>query len=137
METEEKMEQYKNSVAENFGSLSLGIFAVSLIGSVQWATIVLIIFGVIFALCGISMKVPLDLKQEWFLRKVATPERMAIFKRLGWLIVLTMFGYSLIMQTGIIWLKVIGILFAISAYVVFYVSLWRLRDKKSRKLTDA
>jgi len=136
METAERIEQYKNSVSENFGSLSLGIFAVSLIGSVPWATIVLIIFGVIFALCGISMKIPLDLKQEWFLRKVATPERMAIFKSLGWFIVLIMFGYSLI-QTSIVWLIVIGILFAISAYVVLFISILRLKDNKSTKLTDA
>jgi hypothetical protein len=136
METEEKIKQYKNSVAESFGNLSLGIFAVSLIGSVQWATIVLIIFGVIFVLCGTYIILPHDLKQEWFLRNVATPKNMAKFKRLGWLIVLVMFGYSL-MQTGIIWLQVIGILFAISAYVVFYISIWRLTDKGSRKLTDA
>lgn len=136
METEEKIKQYKNSVAENFGSLSLGIFAVSLIGSVQWATIVLIILAVIFALCAIYIRVPHDLKQKWFLRKVATPENMSIFKRVGWLIVIVMFGYGL-MQTDTIWLRVIGILFAISAYVVFYISIYRLRDKKSRKLTDA
>lgn len=136
METEVKMKQYKNSVAESFGNLSLGIFAVSLIGSVQWATIALIIFGVIFALCGIYIILPHDLKQEWFLRNVAKPKNMAIFKRVGWLIVLVMFGYSLT-QTGIIWLQVIGILFAISAYVVFYISIWRLRDKESRKLTGA
>ena len=68
METEEKIKQYKSSVAENFGSLSLGIFAVSLIGSVQWATIMLIIFGVISALCGIYIIFPRDLKQEWFIK---------------------------------------------------------------------
>lgn len=136
METEEKMKQYKNSVAENFGNLSLGLFAVSLIGSVQWATIVLIIFGVISALCGIYVIFPRDLKHEWFLRNVATPKNMAIFKRVGWLIVLVMFGVSLT-QTGMIWLRVIGILFAISAYVVFYISIWRLTDKKARKLADS
>ncbi len=66
MEKEEEIKQYKNSVAENFGSLSLGVFAVSLIDSVQWATIALIIFGVIFALSGIYLIFPLNLKQEWF-----------------------------------------------------------------------
>ena len=124
--TEQEIKQYKNSLAENFGSLSLGIFAVSLIGSVQWATIVLIIFGVLFALCGIYIIVPRNLKQEWFLRNVATKKNMAIFRRIGWFIVLAMFGYSLT-QTGITWLKILGIIFAILAYVNFYIGIWRIR----------
>lgn len=128
--TEQEIKQYKNSVAENFGSLSLGVFAVSQIGSVQWATIVLIIFGVVFALCGIYIIVQRNLKQEWFLRKVATKTNMAIFRRIGWFIVLVMFGYSL-MQTGITWLFIIGILFAIGAYVVLYISIWRLGKIKN------
>ena len=139
METKEKIEQhknYKNSVAENLGSLSLAMFAVSLISGVQWATIVLIIFGVISALCGIYLVFPRALKQEWFLRKVATPKTMAIFKRLGWFIVLAMFGYSLI-QTGIIWLIIIGIILAILAYVIFYVKVWRLTSKEPRQWTES
>lgn len=133
MEPEEKIKQYRNSVAESFGSLSLGILGVSLVGSVQWSSIVLIIFGMMFALCGIYIIFPRDLKQEWLLENAAAPRHMAIYKRIGWLIVLAMFGYSL-MQTGVIWLRVIGILFAILAYAVFYISLLRL---KARKLTDA
>ena len=133
MKPEEKIKQYRNSVAESFGSLSLGIFAVSLVGSAQWSSIVLIIFGMMFALCGLYIIFPRDLKQEWLLENVAAPRHMAIYKRIGWLIVLAMFGYSLT-QTGIIWLRVIGILFAILAYVVFYISLFTL---KARKLTDA
>ena len=125
MELKEQEREYRNSTAEAFGSLSLGIFAASLIGSVQWATIVLIIFGVVFALCGIYIIFPRNLKQEWFLRNVATKRNMAIFKRVGWLIVLAMFGYSLT-QTGIIWLFIIGILFAIFSYALFYISIWRL-----------
>jgi len=130
METEEEIKQYKNSVAESFGSLSLGVFAASLIGSVQWATIVLIIFGVLFALCGIYIIFTRNLKQEWFLRNVATKRNMAIFKRVGWLIVLVMFSYSLT-QTGIIWLLIIGIIFAILAYVIFYISIWRIGGKRN------
>ncbi|MBA7674707.1 hypothetical protein ES703_82928 [subsurface metagenome] len=133
MEPEEKTKQYRNSVAESFGSLSLGIFAVSLVSSAQWSSIVLIIFGIMFALCGIYIIFPRDLKQEWLLENAAAPRHMAIYKRIGWLIVLAMFGYSLT-QTGITWLRVIGILFAILAYVVFYISLLRL---KARKLPDA
>ena len=136
METGENTRQYRNSVAETFGSLSLGIFAVSLIGSVQWATIVLVLFGVLSALCGIYIVFAHDFGQGWFLRNVATAKNMAVFKRVGWLIVLAMFGYSLT-QTGIIWLQVIGILFAFLAYVVFYISVRRLTDKRSRKLTDS
>jgi len=130
MKKEEGIKQYKNSVAENFGSLSLGIFAASLIGSVQWATIVLIIFGVVFALCGIYIIFRRNLKQEWFLRNVATKRNMTIFKRVGWFIVLVMFGYSLT-QTGEIWLLIIGILFAIFAYVALYISIWKLRKKET------
>ena len=132
MKKEEGIKQYKNSVAENFGSLSLGIFAASLIGSVQWATIVLIIFGVAFAICGIYIMFPRNLKQEWFLTKVANKKNMAMFKRLGWFIVLVMFGYSLT-QTGIIWLFIIGILFAILAYVMLYISIWRVGKIKETK----
>lgn len=128
--TEEDTKYYKDSVAENFSSLSLGVFAVSLIGSVQWATVVLIIFGVVFALCGIYIIVPRNLKQEWFLRNVATKTNMAIFRRIGWFIVFVMFGYNLT-QTGITWLFIIGILFAIGAYVVLYISIWRLRKIKN------
>ena len=130
METEEQIKQYQNSTVESFGSLSLGIFAVAIIGSVQWATIVLIIFGVVFASCGIYIIFPRNFKQEWFLRNVATKRNMAIFKRVVWLIVLAMFDYSLT-QTGIIWLFIIGILFAIFAYVVLYIGIWRASKIKN------
>ncbi len=59
------------------------------------------------------------------LRNVATKKNIAIFKRIGWFIVLVTFGYSLT-QTGIIWLFIIGIIFAILAYVMFYISIWRV-----------
>jgi hypothetical protein len=129
METAEQIRQSKYSAAESLGSLSLGTFIISLIGSVQWATIALIIFGAIFALGGIYLIIPCNLKQEWFLRKVATKKTMVIFKYLGWLLILARFGYDL-MRTDIIWLKIIGILFAISAYVVLYTGIWRARKIK-------
>lgn len=130
METREIVRQYRNSAAENFGSLSLGIFAVSLISRLQWATITLIIFGVIIALCGIYLIFRRDLKQKWFLNNVATPRNMAVFKRVGWLIVLAMFGVSLT-QTDILWLKITGILFAFLAYIIFFISIWKLPSKES------
>ena len=124
METKEQIRQYRYSTAESLGILSIGIFTASLIGNIQWATIALIIFGAIFALSGIYLIIPYNLKQEWFLRKVATKKTMAIFKRVGWLIILALFGYGLT-QKGVIWLTIIGILFVISAYVVFYISILR------------
>lgn len=132
MEPAEKIKQYKNSVAETFVSLSLGTFGVSLIGSEQWATIVLIIFGMMFALFGIYIRLPCDLKQDWLLKKVAAPKHMAIYNAITWFIVGAMFGFSLT-QTGITWLWVIGILFAILAYAVLLISLLRLKTARESK----
>jgi len=130
METKEQIRQYRYSTAESLGILSIGIFTASLIGNIQWATIALIIFGAIFALSGIYLIIPYNLKQEWFLRKVATKKTMAIFKRVGWLIILALFGYRLT-QKGVIWLTIIGILFVISAYVVFYISILKMRRRSN------
>ncbi len=135
MEKDKRITQYKSLVAESFGSLSIGIFGVSLVGDIQWATTLLIIIGVIIGLCGIYVLLPYNLNQEWFLKEVAGPRNMAIFKRFGWFIVVVMFGYSLT-QTGVIWMIGIGLLSVFLSYVVFYISLWRFMDKRKKGLTS-
>ncbi len=126
--TEQGKEQ-KKSTAALLGRLSIGIFTVSLLGDTQWLTITLIIFGVILALSGIYLRVPCNLKQEWFLCKVADERTMSNLEAFSWLCILALFGIKLI-QTGMMWLKIIGILFAIFAYIVLVVSIWRTGKKQ-------
>lgn len=130
MDKGERIKQYKNSVAVTFSSLSLGTFGVSLIGDIYWATVSLIVFGVFFALCGIYIKFPRDLKQKWFIKKVASPRNMDVFRGIGWFIVLIMFGYSLT-QTDILWQLFLGIFFGFLAYSVMIVIILRSRGKPS------
>jgi len=126
METQDHTKEYRNATAESLVILSMAIFTVSLVDNTRWATIALIIFGAIFALSGVYLIIPCNLKQQWFLGKLATQETMAILKRLGWLLILVLFGYALT-QKGTIWLIVVGLLFMISAYVVFYISIGRVK----------
>ncbi|MFC1977387.1 hypothetical protein ACFLWS_03870 [Chloroflexota bacterium] len=136
MDTEESKKQYKNSVAETFGSLSIGLFTAALIGSVDWATVLLIIFGAIFTLCGIYIFVPLDLRQQWFLANIATKKRTGVFKSVGWFIVVIMFAYNLT-QTGVTWQLFVGIIFIGFSYVVLSLSIWKGWGKALKKSNDS
>ena len=124
METKEQR-QCRNKTAKSLGRLSIGIFTVSLLGDTQWLTITLIVFGVILALIGVYLIIPGSPKHESFLRE----RDMDIAEALGWFIVLSLFGLRLI-QKGVVWLTIVGILFVIVAYIVFVVSLLRKRSKE-------
>ena len=71
METKEQIRQRKNLTAESLGSLSLGVFATSLIVSNLWGIITLVTIGIILAMCGIYLIVPTNLKQDLFLKNIA------------------------------------------------------------------
>ena len=129
MEKEEEIKQYKNSVAEFFGSLSLAVVGVSFVGNDQWASCVLIAFGIIFALIGIYIILPFNRTKDWFFRKIANNRSMSMYKGIGWFIALAMFGYSLTTR-NISWLTYFGIALAILAYIVLIMGIYRARKIK-------
>jgi len=130
METEEQTKQYRNSIAEFFGSLSLAVVGVSFVGNEQWANCVLIAFGVIFALIGIYIILPFNRTKDSFFRKIANKKSMSIYKAIGWFIALAMFGYSLTTR-NISWLTYFGIALAIFAYIVLIFGICRARKIKN------
>jgi len=135
METEEQIKQHKYSTAESFASLSIGLWAVSLIGyltsGIPWATYFLAIVGAISALLSIYLILPWNGRQKSVLGFLKTNKIIGIVKLLVWLIVLAVFGVSLI-QTKVIWLIVAGLITIIIAFIVFYVGIWRM-NKNNRK----
>lgn len=135
MEAEEQIKQHKYSTAESFASLSIGLWAVSLIGyltlGITWATYFLAIVGAISALLSIYLILPWNGKQKSVLGFLETNKIIGIIKLLVWLIVLAVFGVSLI-QTKVIWLIVAGLITIIIAFIVFYVGIWRM-SKNNRK----
>ena len=60
-ETDEQKKQYKNSIAESFASLSIGLFSFSIITRERWHDITLIILGTLCAVVAICSIIPLDL----------------------------------------------------------------------------
>jgi len=126
--------EYRNNVAETLGTLSLGILAVALIAGIQWATIVLFTCSGLSAIVALLMLVAREKHQQWLIRTVTTPIRVAIFKRLGWLIVVVMVGYNLTQKGGTV-LLIIGIIIVVAAYAVFYLSLPRMRDDQRTQKT--
>ncbi|MCJ7425998.1 MAG: hypothetical protein MUO17_02510 [Dehalococcoidales bacterium] len=137
-EQKDERKQYKNSTVEAFGSLSLGLWTVALVGyltsGISWETYILIALGGLSALFSIYLVLPWDCvyrKQKTVLKYLETKQIIKFAKSLGWLIVLAVFGVRLI-QTKVDWLIIAGLIFAIFAYVVFYVSLWK-RKKDNGK----
>ena len=135
METEEQIKQHKYSTAESFASLSIGLWAVSLIGyltsGISWATYFLAIVGAISVLLSIYLIPSWNRRQKSVLEFLERNKIMRIVKLLVWLIVLAVFGVSLI-QTKVIWLIVAGLITIIIAFIVFYVGIWRM-NKNNRK----
>lgn len=137
METEEQIRQYKNSTAGSFASLSLGLWAVALVGysgsGISWATYFLVVVGAISALFGVYLILPWDWKQNQTLRYLETKRVMKVAEALGWLIVLAVFAVGLI-QTRVYLLIFTGIIIGITAYVVFLISISRIGKDKKEKL---
>ncbi|OGO06612.1 MAG: hypothetical protein A2Z76_01750 [Chloroflexi bacterium RBG_13_56_8b] len=138
METEEQVKQYKNSTVEAFGSLSLGLWTVALVGyltsGISWETYILIVLGGLSALFSIYLVLPWDCvyrKQKVVLKCFEKKQILKIAKSLGWLIVLAVFGVRLV-QTKVDWLIIAGLIFAIFAYVVFYASLWKMKKDNGK-----
>jgi hypothetical protein len=130
MDNEEQVRQYKKSTAASFASLSLALWAVALIGysnqGISWATYVLVIVGVITALFSIYCVLPWDWKQNQTLRYLDEKHVMDAAKAVGWFAVLAAFATGLIL-TKVYWLIIIGILLGIFSYIIFLVSVYRIR----------
>ena len=118
----------KNLTAESLGSLSLGLWAVALIGyptsGISWHTYFLVVVGALFAVFGVYFILPWDWKQRQCLKYLEAHQIMKITKSLGWFVVLVVFGVGLI-QSKVGWLIVIGLTITIIAYVVFLAGLSR------------
>lgn len=128
VELTEQERKCEKSVAEAFGSLSLGLWSVALIGyltsGVTWATYFLVVVGAIFTVFGIYFILPWewDWKQKQCLKSLEAHPVMKVTKSLGWFIVLAIFGVGLI-QSKVGWLIVIGLIAAITSYAIFLVGL--------------
>ena len=124
MELTKQEREFKNLTAGSFASLSIGLWAVSLIGyltlGITWATYFLAIVGAISALLSIYLILPWNGRQKSVLGFLKTNKIIGIVKLLVWLIVLAVFGVSLI-QTKVIWLIVAGLIIVIIAFIVFCV----------------
>lgn len=124
--------EQEKSTAATFGSLSLAIFATSLIVDERWHTIALIVGGSFFALCGLYLILPFSCKQSWFFKRVVETQTMTLLKYFGWFLVLAALGTNLV-QSDIGWLKVLGILFALVAFFVLLFGLSRKGEKARTK----
>lgn len=138
METEEQIEQYRNSTAKAFASLPLGLWSVSLIGyltsGVSWSTYFLVIAGILSTLFVIYLRLPWDWKRKQLLDYLSEDKAITeIVESLGWFIVLAVFATGLI-QTKVIWLILTGIIVGGIAYLNFLISIIkRGKDKKKEK----
>jgi len=145
METEEQIRQYKNSTAESFAGLSVGLWTLSLIGylssGISWATYFLVVVGAMSALFSIYLSIylvfPWDWKQKSVLKYLETKQIIKVTKYLVWLVVLAAFAVMLL-QTKVSWLIAAGLIIIIIAFILFYVSLWKTgkdyrKNKKSRE----
>jgi len=134
METDEQKKQYKNSTAESFASLSIGLWAVSLIGyltsAISWETYLLAIIGAISALFSLYLIAPPNWKQKSVLESLKSNQITKIVKLLVWLIVILLFGVNLF-QTKVIWLIVTGLITMVIAFIVFYIGIFRLKKDNS------
>ena len=134
MEIKERIERCKTSTAESFASLSIGLWTVSLIGylssGISCTTYLLIVVGAIFALLSLYLVLPWNWKQKSALEFLEKYKITRFAKPLIWLIVLAVFGVALV-QTKIIWLRPIGLITTIIAWVVF-VFVWAEGLKTTR-----
>jgi hypothetical protein len=122
----------KHSVAESFATLALGLWTVALIGylhsGIDWATIVLIVVGSLSALFAAYFTLPINWKQESILAYFKKTNILKIIKSVGWLTVFLLFGVALV-QSKVVGLIIVGLVTMIIAFVVFYVSIWRMNKK--------
>jgi len=122
MEIKEQMQQCKTSTAESYASLSIGLWTVSLIGylssGISCGTYFLIVVGTISASLSIYLALPWNWKQKLVLEFLEKCKITVSAKPLIWLIVLAVFGVALV-KTEIIWLRPVGLITTVMAWVVF------------------
>ena len=124
--------KFKNLTAETFASLSLGLWAVALVGyltsGISWMTYFLVIIGAMSALFGIYLVLRWNWKKKQVLEYLKTKRIIKVVKLLVWLVVLAIFAVNLI-QTGVGWLIVTGLIIAIIAVIVFCVGISKAGGK--------
>ena len=122
----------KHSAAESFATLALGLWTVALIdylrSGISCSAVFLIVIGSISALFALYFILPRSWKQESILSYFQRKNTLKVIKSVGWLIVSLVFGVGLV-QSKVIWLIIVGLITMIIAFVVFYVSLWRMNRK--------
>jgi len=127
---EGKLRKCEKSTAETFGSLALALFATSFSVGERLHTITLIVAGSLFALSWLYLVLPRVWGKSWFLKQVVEKRTIVLLKYFGWFLVLATFGIILV-QSEIVWLKVLGILFALVALCVLFFGMLRT-GKKAR-----
>lgn len=124
----------KKSASEILASLTLGLWTVAIIGYVRsgidWSSITLFIIGLFTALCAGYFFFPLNWKKESALNLIQGHSILKVAKALGWLIRLLVFGVALVLTKIILFFN-IGIIIMIIAFVIFYISMWRINKTQT------
>lgn len=135
---QDETKQYKYTSAEPFASLAIGLWTVSLISylasptrGVTWDVYFLFVLGVISALLSVYLILPWNWKQESVLESLKRDKTVNIVKLIAWAIVIVVFGFRLV-QTGIIWLFLTGLLTMFMALIVLFVGLFRMDGNKRK-----
>jgi len=141
MELTKQEREIEKLTAETFASLSLGLWAVALIGyltsGISWMTYFLVIVGAMSALFGIYLVLRWNWKQKQVLKYLEANKILKVVKLLVWLVALAIFAVNLI-QTKVGWLIVTGLIIAIITAIVFYVGIWKTggQERETRETTE-
>jgi hypothetical protein len=134
MDWTQEEKSMRNSTAESFARLSIGLWTVSLIeylsSGMDLPTYILLSLGILFVLISGFLFIPWNLKQKSVVNYLSTSGTMRIVKPLLWLLVIAPFGVNLV-KTKIPWLIITGLIAVILAFVIFYVSIWKSGKPKN------
>jgi len=129
MEWTKEEKALRNSTAESFASLSIGLWTISLIGYLKagfsWETYFLLVVGCITIFLGLYLILPWNWRQKSVLIHLETKRWLKLIKLAIWLIALAVFALRLI-QTDVAWLYVLGIIISIIAFFIYFRGLFRL-----------
>ena len=122
----------KASIAKSLATLAIGLCSVSLISylasGVFWPVYILLAVGAISMLFGLYLILPLRWRQQSVLEFLDKHAVTTIVESLGWLVVLAVFGVALV-QSGVGWMIVAGMVIMIAAFIAFYVAMYRIGKK--------
>jgi len=116
------------ATAESFATLTVGLWSVALIGylsaGITAGTYFLVVVGALCALFALYLVLPTGWRQGLVSKRMVDGGYLRMVKSVGWLTVGLLFGVRLV-QSGVVWLVVTGLITMIVAFVVFYIAMFR------------